>query len=361
MKIGINLLYLIPGRVGGTETYARELIPLLARDHELLIFCGIETTTLFSGLANVRVVTLPLSSANRVLRIILEQTLLPLLATVRKVSVLFSLGYSAPLIHTMPSVVTIHDLNWYYHPEDFSKINLFFWKYLTILSARFSTRVITDSTYSATSIRKVLNLKSSQVVPILHAGPTRVIAKMYSTKRPYLLTVVASYPHKNLSTLLKAFASLSSQFSDLDLYICGLSGRSDGANSKLIKSLGLEDRIKIKGYVSREELASLYLGATAFVFPSAYEGFGYPVLEAMSYATPVVSSNTTSLTEVVGNGGILVDPYDEKGFATAITTLLKDAKVRRKWIERGAKRLTELKWEDTARATLKVLLGVTKS
>lgn len=345
MRIGINLLYLIPGAVGGTETYARELIPELAKTNKLLVFCDRATAKTFVPSDNLQIVQLPFNSSNRFLRLILEQTLLPILVLIHRVDVLLSLGYSAPFIHFCPSVVTIHDLNWYYHPEDFTPFNKFMWEVLTRLSAKFSTAVVTDSIYSAESIHQVLHV--GHVTPILHATPTKVKIKKYERTRPYLFTVLADYPHKNLSTLLKAFEVISKSLPELDLIVCGL--------GKQGKSTG---RIKYLGYVSREELAGLYTGALAFVFPSAYEGFGYPVLEAMSYGTPVISSSATSLGEVVGGGGILVDPFDVSAYVVAITKLAKSATRRREWIARGTKRSLELKWGNTADSTLSVLKEV---
>jgi glycosyltransferase involved in cell wall biosynthesis len=349
MRIGINLVYLIPGKVGGTETYARELIPVLAHNNQLVLFCGQETAPTFACDENIEIVTLPINSTNRIMRILAEQTLLPLLCRKYKIDVLFSLGYSAPVFHPCPSVVTIHDLNWYYHAEDFSLLNSFFWQYLTRASAHFSDHIITDSRASAKSIIEVLGVVPSKVAPILHGTPSKLKVKPYKSKNPYIFTVVANYPHKNLSTLLKAFDIISPSFPGLNLLVCGLGNRAKSSR-----------RVKYLGYVSREELCSLYMGASVFVFPSAYEGFGYPVLEAMSYGTPVVSSNAFSLSEVVGEGGVQVSPYEVDDYVTAISKIIRSGKQRAKLVKLGTHRASELKWDDTARITLKVLQKTTK-
>ncbi len=350
MRIGINLLYLIPGKVGGTETYARELIPRLAKNNQLVLFCGREAAATFCPSKNIEIVTIPVNSSNRFARILAEQTLLPWLGYAHKVEIIFSLGYSAPLLHACPSIVTIHDLNWYYHPEDFTGLNRYFWKHLTLLSARFSNHIITDSAASASSIIQVLQTSEEKVTAILHGTPAKVITRKIKVTHPYIFTVVADYPHKNLKTLLQAFTELSQTFPDLSLVVCGLG-----------KQARSTEKITYLGYVTREELAALYEGASLFVFPSAYEGFGYPVLEAMSYGVPVVSSSAFSLREVVGQGGILVDPYDVEGYRVAITSILQSPKIRTDLIKQGAKRVSELKWEDTAEKTLAVLRkGITK-
>lgn len=362
MVIAINLLYLIPGHVGGTETYARQLVRELAKTDRLILFCGQEAATTFAPSKNIQIVPLPLKSSNRFLRIIMEQTLLPWLCFTYKVDVIFSLGYSAPFLHHVPSVVTIHDLNWYYHPEDFTVLSRIIWAVLTRLSARFSDHVITDSQASADSLVDVLNLEKSKVMPILHGTPDQVAFDHNQISSPYVLTVVAGYPHKNLRTLLHAFATISLSYPDLVLVVCGLGGRADKANLDLIKSLDLESKAIVMGYVTREELAGLYAGAKVFVFPSAYEGFGYPVIEAMSYGTPVVSSSAYSLSQVVGDGGILVSPQDPKAYVTAITSILQDPSLSEELIRKGKKRTLELQWSKTGSETLKILhrLGVKK-
>lgn len=358
MRIGINILYLVPDRVGGTETYARELLgaltQVLAPGDSLVVYASSETAPTFQGLDEIEIVRLPFYSRYRALRMIIEQTVLPIRCVTDKIDVLFSLGYSAPFFHPCPSIVTIHDLNWHYHPEDFSRVNRWLWKVITTLSARTADRVITDSKASYTSICAVLGTSKSKVTPVLHGTPAKV-KPVGVRKGKYILTVVAGYPHKNLPTLLTAFSHIAQKHADVDLVICGLSGRSDDVNAVRIKELGLESRVDILGYVTRGELAGLYRDAQVFVFPSAYEGFGYPVVEAMSYGTPVISSNAYSLEEVVGPGGILVDPYDHKAFAAAIDKILSSPRERERWIRKGGKRAGELQWEVTAKRTLAVL------
>lgn len=347
MKIGINILYLIPGKIGGTETYARELIPHLAKDNQLILFCGKETGSTFKVSANIKIVSLPFYSSNRILRLLSEQILLPILCSSYKVDTLFSLGYSAPVLHPCPSVVTIHDLNWYYHPEDFNVFSRHIWRVLTISSARYSDYVITDSQSSAKSIINVLKINKSKVLSILHATPSKVSVVKKTTQTQYIFTVLSNHPHKNIETLLNVFTTVSKTYKNLELIVCGL-----GKQSKS------ESRIKYLGYISREELASLYSNATVFVFPSAYEGFGYPVLEAMSYGAPVVSSNAYSLAEVVGKGGALVNPYDVDAYVKEISNIIDNNVYRNKLIARGKIRANELKWNITSIQTLKLLKKV---
>lgn len=368
MLIGINLLYLIPGKVGGTETYARELLSsmqqIIGRDDKLILFCTRDNSSTFTATSNLRIITLPINASNRVLRLLAEQTLLPLACLSNKIDVLFSLGYSAPIIHPCPSVVTIHDLNWYYHPEDFSPLQRLVWKYLTIRSARFSDHIITISHASQASIQKVMDVSTKKITTILHGSSAIAPVSIKSVNealsslgisKPYLFTVLAGYPHKNLITLLKAFNKISNQFPTLSLVICGLSGRADIDNLKYIKDNHLGDRIKILGYVDNKVLTCLYLAAEIFVFPSAYEGFGIPITEAMQSGVPVVSSNAFSLKEVAGSGAVLVDPFAVDQYVDAITKLLSSSKARVEMSKRGYSRVSELKWSDAAIKVLTIL------
>ncbi|TXH07570.1 MAG: glycosyltransferase family 1 protein, partial [Candidatus Moraniibacteriota bacterium] len=352
MRIGLNILYLIPGGVGGTETYARHLISALTKQliegDELVIYASRETAPTFNESKHVKVIALPIYSSNRLFRLLAEQLLLPLYLLRDKVNVIFSLGYSSPFIHPCPAIVTIHDLNWYYHPEDFGFVSRIMWSILTRLSAHTANHVITDSDSSARSIKEVL--KTHAVTPVLHATPFKTSPTKPNFKLPddYLFTVSASYPHKNLTTLIKVFNQLASVNPKLNLVICGLSGKASTSLKQEINNSPFHNRIIILGYITNHELSYVYSRATVFVFPSAYEGFGYPVLEAMSYGIPVVSSNATSLKEVVGHGGMLVEPYDIPAYISAISKILKDSKFKQGLIKRGEKRATELQWDHTA-------------
>ncbi len=235
------------------------------------------------------------------------------------------------------------------------------------ISAATASHIITDSVSSAASIRSILKLDDKHVTPILHGAPRTIVLTpsnvratltKYGVNKPYLFTVVSGLPHKNLHSLIHAFQILHSTYPKLNLVVCGLGGLSAQSNQKLIKEKGLQARVKLLGYVTSEELGVLYHSADIFVFPSAYEGFGYPVVEAMSYGAPVVSSNAFSLREVVGSGGILVDPYDIPDYVKSISMLLKSATLRQDMITRGTLRVSELKWDLTAQQTLAVLRGV---
>ena len=369
MRIALNILYLIPGEVGGTETYARELISHLPKKKgdTYYIYCSRESANLFTESDNFRVIVLPFSAHSRPLRMLFEQLILPFYLLAHSIDVVFSLGYSSPWLSPARSVVTIHDLNWHYHPEDFTPFSRLIWELTTRLSARSSTHIITDSEASADSITKVLRIKLDKVTPILHAAPKKVLLspaevrnrlKRLGINGKYISTVVAGYPHKNLITLLRAFRKVSHKSPDLSLIVCGLGGKADHMAKNYIQKNKLGKKISILGYVTREDLVAVYMGSSLFVFPSAYEGFGYPPIEAMQYGVPVISSDAHSLSEVVGDGGALVEPYDVAGMASSIAEILNSPHKQSELRKSGKNRLAKLSWEKTLSSTMQILTRV---
>jgi len=361
MRIGLNILYLIPGGVGGTETYARHLISAMTKElksgDELIIYATRETAPTFTESKQLKVITLPIYAKNRVLRLLAEQILLPFYLLHDHIDVIFSLGYSSPFLHPCPAVVTIHDLNWYYHPEDFGVFERIAWKLITTFSSLSANHIISISQATTTSLVDALKITSSKISTIMHGAPQKYSGKKFKRiiDNDYIFTVLAGYPHKNLITLLKAFNLVSKKNKQLALVICGLSGKADYSSSQYIKEHNLEDKVKILGYVNNEILSSLYQHATMFVFPSAYEGFGIPVLEAMSYGIPVISSNAFALDEVVGVAGIKVEPLEIGSYVKAINNLLSNLDLRMKLINTGYSRINKLKWSDSATQYLYLL------
>jgi len=368
MYVGINLLYLIPGIVGGTETYAKELIKSMLKQidksDKIIIFCSRESENIFVESSGLKIVTLPFYSSNRISRIFAEQVLLPIYCAIHKINILLSLGYSQPLLVPCRSIVTIHDLNWYYHPEDFTKLALFFWKYLTILSAHRSNAIIAISESTKNSLISVLKIQQSKIKVIYHgmSEPTlnsnpgsSTVERKYALPKKYILTLLSHYSHKNLQTAVQAFIQVQSKTKDLHLVIGG-TGTDEARveRQKYLSYLGNKN-IHLLPFVEASDLATIYQNASIFVFPSAYEGFGLPVLEAMSHDVPVISSNAYSLTEVVGDGGILVNPYNVEEYVSSIDSILRNASLRKKYVLAGRKQVHKFRWEKCATETLNLI------
>ena len=177
----------------------------------------------------------------------------------------------------------------------------------------------------------------------------------------YMLCLGTLEPRKNITTLLHAFVRLRQILHGeppLHLVVAGARGWQDQTIFQTIKSLALEQVICLPGFINDEDLPALYGGALLFVFPSLYEGFGLPVLEAMSCGVPVVTSNTSAMPEVAGDAALLVDPYDIKGMATAIAAIVHDASLRDNLRQKGLARAQQFSWEMTARQTLDLYLAL---
>lgn len=371
MRIGINTLFLIPGKVGGSEIYVRNLLKNLGaidRENEYILFTNKENSGTF-GISqdNFREVLCPIKASFRPARILWEQLILPLQVRKYDIDVLHSPGYIAPVIVSCHSIATIHDMNYFYYPEDFSRLPVLFLKVLVLLSARKSDKIITISKNSKKDIVRILKVPESKISIIYQAGDihsslmpdenamTKKLREEYEIDRKFILTVSASHPHKNLHRLIRAYDILRRNHKiEHKLVVVGIRGRAQSLLLELITKLSLQESIIFTGWIPSEDIPLLYSAADLFIFPSLFEGFGNPVLEAMACGTPVVCSNATSLPEVVGDAAILVNPHDIDEMARAMREVLTDTNLRDKLAKKGLRRSKAFSWEETARRTLKV-------
>jgi len=368
VRIGLNALYMIPGEVGGTETYARRLVEHLGAvspADQFLLFSNIEAADSWRRLPqNVTVVPCGVRARSRPRRILWEQLQLPGVARRHGVDVLHSLGYTAPLRLGCPSVVTIHDLNYHFHPEDWSRSGLWANRALVPAAARQSDRVLTISESSKEAIREVLEVPDERIDVVYHgvdgnlasideATRARELAAL-GLEGEYLLSVSASHPHKNLDGLLAAYQRFCAETGrSTPLVIVGVPGRDHARITAAAQASG-RGRVLLTGWVEEAALAALYQGAAVFVFASRYEGFGFPVLEAMSAGVPVVSSDATSLAELVTDAALSCGPDDVAAMATAIARLLDDPTLRADLVAKGRARAAQFTWQRAAEQTLAV-------
>jgi glycosyltransferase involved in cell wall biosynthesis len=367
MRIGINTLFMIPGHVGGTETYLRNLLRALSgidTENEYFIYTNVENAGSFAGLsARFREISCYVRAKNRPWRIVFEQTTLPMLVARQCLDVLHSPGYTAPLMLRCASVVTMHDMNYHYFPEDWNAAALWTNRLLLPRVARHSTRILTVSDASRQAIVDVLRVPNDKLDVVysgidgnlVEAGPAdeEAVRAKYNLPEQFILSVTASHPHKNLAGLVRSYAIASREWDEtLPLVIVGIKGKYQRDLEGLVVSWQGRGRIVLTGWLSSKELSALYRAAKLFVFASKYEGFGFPVLEAMAVGVPVVSSNATSLPELVGDAGLLVDPNDEGAMAAAITRANCDQQLRRDLTARGREQSARFTWRAAAEGTL---------
>lgn len=364
--IGLNLVYLVPGETGGTETYARELIPALVAerpDLRLTAFVSREAAEAGGGpwLEAVPSVTVPVRARRRAEWVRGEQQLLPRLAARAGVDLLHSLANTAPAWGRFRRVVTVHDLIHRIYPEaHFGHISTAM-RWLVQLAVRRSDRVIAPSASAKADIVRLLHAPADaiDVVPQGVAPPpaipevagAEVRERFGLGGRPVALSVSAMRPHKNLPRLLEALALIPAERRPL-LVVPGYPTPHEAELRRHAAALGLVEDTRFPGWVSEEELEGLYATASVFAFPSLYEGFGLPVLEAMVRGVPVACSDRGSLTEVAGDATRLFDPERPEEIAAAIEALLSDRAEAERLREAGRRRAEGFTWGATARATL---------
>ena len=367
MRIGLNLLFLVPGETGGMEVYARELIPRLvaaAPQHRFTAFVNRETKRANDGPWGelIGMVTVPVDATSRIHRVRAEQLLLPIAARRQRVDLLHSLASTAPGSGPYRRVLTIHDLIYATIPETHPGVRAWGMRALVPFAARRSHRIITDSRATADDVERLIGIDPSKIdVVALGVGTTLRAAPMDDQNlrerlgcgpdRELMLTVSAKLPHKNLRRLLGAMALIERNRRPL-LVLPGYATPHEQELRARAAELGIEADVRFLGWISAAELEGLYAAASGFVFPSLAEGFGLPVLEAMARGVPVACSARGSLAEVAGDAARLFDPESEPAIADAIRDLLGDAALGDRLRQAGRARAAQFTWSATADGTL---------
>ncbi len=233
------------------------------------------------------------------------------------------------------------------------------------LAVRRASAIITISHSARQDLQKVLKIPDKKLHVVYGAAPTHFepvtnperldqIRRKYKLPDQFLLYVGTLEPRKNLSRLVRAFGRLKKQGQPHKLVLAGPWGWSMNGFQQQIEQLELGDAVQMLGYIPDEDLPGLYSLATVFVFPSIYEGFGLPPLEAMACGTPVLSSKNSSLAEICGEAAYLIDPLDEENLADGLRQVLEDKNLQKKLGENGRKRAAEFSWERAARETTAV-------
>lgn len=360
--VGLNLIYLMPGSTGGMETVARQLIPALARTHpelRLTAFVNREAADEAGAWRDaVDWVPLRVRATNRLDWVRGEQTLLPRAAAAAGVELLHSLGGTSPLWGPFRRVLTIHDFTYRLYPNTHNRLYGLGFDVLIRLGARRAHRIISCSENTARDAQRLLGLHAEQIdvvpnglgAPSLAAPtPADDLRTRFglAANRKIVLTFSDRRPHKNLLRLLEAFRQ-----PDLQLVIAGYSTPQERVLRSRIAELGLWDAVRLLPWVSEADRDGLYKLASAFVFPSIYEGFGLPVLEAMARGVPVACSNAASLPEVAGDAALLFDPLDTGAIVAAVDRITADEQLRTRLRRAGRERAAQFTWERAARLTV---------
>jgi len=365
MHVGLNLIFLVPREMSGLETYARELTSALLReqpDLRLTAFVNREASSDPMWRELVPTVTVPVYGRRRSSWVRGEQVLLPRLAQRAGVDVVHSLASTAPSWGSFRRVVTIHDVIYRIHPEAHAGWRSLAMRALVPLAARRSDRVLVPSRATREDLIRLLKVPAEKIDLVPNGLGASPVARWDSEEelrrrydlgtRPFVLTVSLKRPNKNLLRLLEAMALIPGERRPI-LVLAGHATPYEAELRARAVDLGLGEHTRFLGWVPSEELEGLYRSATCFVFPSLYEGFGLPVLEAMARGTPVACSNRGALIEVAGDAALLFDPEQPDAIAAAIEKLLADPIERERLSRAGREQAAGFTWAEAAKRTLK--------
>jgi glycosyltransferase involved in cell wall biosynthesis len=275
--------------------------------------------------------------------------------------------YTAPPFAPCPVVATIHDLSFEHLPQTFKRRSRMQLRLTIRRTARAAAHIITPSNYTRRDIIETYGIpeERTSVTPLAappHFAPVREerelkrVRELYGIPQDYVLAVGSIQPRKNLVRLIAAYAELrrAHLVEKLpQLVVVGKRAWLYGETLRTVDKYDLHDFVTFTGYVSAADLPALYTGALCFVYPSYYEGFGLPPLEAMQCGAPVITGDRTSLPEVVGSAGLMIDPFDEQALTKAIARVIGDRHLRAELRRKGLERARLFDWRETARLTLR--------
>lgn len=366
MRIAIDA-HAVGAKLGGNESYAVNLIEALAQIDSVNNYTIYVTTDeardrFHQRWPNFKVrSTLPHTPLIRIP--------LTLSAELRKHPVdVLHVQFTAPPFCPCPVVVSIHDLSFEHLPQTFNRRSRTQLRLTVRHSARRAARILSLSEHTRLDIMETYGIEAERIKAIPLAAPKHFapvednrelqrVRHNYGIDSDYILSVGSIQPRKNLARLIKAYASLRGGNSAAKLPKLVLVGKCAWLYDQTLRTLeesGVKDSVVLTGYVPEADLPALYTGALCFVYPSYFEGFGLPPLEAMKCGAPVIVGNRTSLPEVVGDAALAVDPFDTDAIAEAIKLLIDNSQLREELSVKGQKRAAAFDWQETARKTLMV-------
>jgi glycosyltransferase involved in cell wall biosynthesis len=372
MRIGVDALSVVPGETGGGETYLAGLLGAMedvaaARAHEVVVYCAPETARLFRERGAVRLATLPIDNRSRARRLLYEHLRFGGRLRADKIDVLFAPGNALPLRTPCPAVLGVQSLHSFLVPQEMSRFRVAYFRRVVPASARRAARVLCVSEdLKKTLLSVVPDLDASKVRVVHEGAPADVrrvddvadVCRAFDVEpRRFVLFVSSLNPFKRPERAVEAVAKIRADRGETWPLV--LAGRaSDEHRARVVaaaKACGAEDLVRIAGTVDRSRLAALYSAARVMTYPSTVETFGLPPLEAMACGCPVVASNQTSVPEIVGDAGLLVDPDDVAAYAAALFRALHDDSLRADLVAKGQARIALFDWATAASRTLDLL------
>ena len=366
MRIGIDASALPPHPVGAGN-YIIQLVRALATletEHQFTVFAQQSGRKLIGDLPE-QVTWVVAPDMNPAVRLLWEQARLPALVKRSAVDLLHSLHYTRPAILPCASVVTFHDMTFFLCPELHTRAKRIFFPFAIRQSARHAEALVAVSENTRRDAMRILGIPPQRIFttplgiseafhPIEDATLLEYGRQHYQLPAKFILYVGLIEPRKNIPLLLKAYASLVGKVDLPALVLVGRLGWMYEQVFQLVEQLKVKDRVHFKGYIPAQDLPIVYNLAQLFVYPSTYEGFGFPPLEAMACGIPVITSAISAMLDNIGDAGLLIPPQDETALTQAIQTLLSDHSMWDRLSIAGRLRAAEFTWKRTAMETLKV-------
>ncbi|MGE4233904.1 MAG: glycosyltransferase family 4 protein [Bacteriovoracia bacterium] len=372
MRIGINALFVLPDSNGGTETYVRGLLEGLTKNpenHSYWVFVNkiAYKSFLKHESKNIHIVCCSVLGHSRLGRILYEQVILPVICLLYRIDILHSPGFVAPLLSLCKNVITIHDLYYLHFPNWLSASKQLYWQFFIPFSMAKARGIFVPTQAIKEEITRFFPKHAKKVRVTHEANRFQPIQfkeqspefESTRSKTPYFFWIGTFGRHKNVTTLIYAFDQLVRDATGAPpkLILAGARGSSLDSSFdecvKLVTELGLQNVVEFVGRISDEQAISYMKQACAFIFPSLYEGFGLPVLEAMSQGCPVIASDIPALRELIGNAGLLVkNPTSFEGFAQAMLEILRNKNESQNFAKKGLERLEGFSFEKMSLETL---------
>jgi glycosyltransferase involved in cell wall biosynthesis len=350
--------HMLGQRETGNETYVRGLLSGLALRDDIDVAAAVHPDYQVDASDAARVTWLRLPTRNNWRRLARD---LARLSRSWGAEVVHA-TYIAPYGTACPVVVSVHDVSFLRYPQYFSRRDRLLFSILLPASLRRAAAVLTLSSHGRDELREfypslrtpvhVVPAAPSDVFRPIDASATEETLARHGVRRPFFLAVGSLQPRKNLLRLVEAFQALRIAHPDLQLAIVGPGGYRSSSVHDRVEKLGLTTSVRLLGYLSECDLCALYNAAVALVYPSVYEGFGLPVVEAMACGRPVIAANTSSLPEVAHDAAVLIDPFDVSALHAAMERLANDARLARDLGGRGLARAATFSWRQSASAAV---------
>lgn len=339
-RVGVNLLWLVPGVVGGSEEYTTRtldgVLDVAPPDVELVLFALAPFVSAHPELTDrIETAVLSLTGRDKSVRVAAESSWLAYQCRRQGVDMVHHAGGIMPAVRSVPGLLTVHDVQPLLHPENFSPAKRAFSRAMLPRSARAARLVVTPSEYSRQALLSVVDLDPDRVRIVPHGIPTPSVGpgveadlaqleEGYGIRPPFVLYPAITYAHKNHLTLVRSFVEVVRRRPDASLVLTGGEGPMETELRETIADLGLGDHVHRLGRVPWGDLAAMLRQARVLGFPSSFKGFGAPVIEAMARGCPVVAADTTALPEVVADAGALIDPDDLGAWADELVRVIDD-------------------------------------